>query len=79
MIDSPEQVAGSNDCAFFVIGAFEHWALRRTRDVPKKFDFRQPYDATQFGMEMQQHVFKSIVDGRVDLDAPVLRSMEFFY
>lgn len=79
MIDSPEQAAGSNDCAFFMIGAFTHWALRGTRDVPRKFDFRQPYDANQFGIEMRQHVFNSIVDCKVDLDAPVLRSMELFY
>ena len=79
MIDSPEQAAGSNDCAFFMIGAFTHWALRGTRDVPRKFDFRHPYDANQFGIEMRQHVFNSIVDCKVDLDAPVLRSMELFY
>jgi len=48
MIDSPIQAAVSNDCAFFAIGAFLHWTLRGTRDVPKSFRF------STFGKELRE-------------------------
>ena len=76
ILESLTQAQCSNDCAFFMIGAFTHWVLRGgAKRVPTKLELQEGYDASRFGIEMRQHVFNSIVAKKVDLDSPILRAM----
>ena len=75
LIDSPFQDANSNDCAFFTIGAFAQWVLRATRDVPTKFALPSSCPSSRYGIEMRRHVYMSIMNREVDLEAPILSAM----
>jgi len=67
MMDWQEQAVASNDCAVFALAACAYYVLRDGDSLPSSFEFSNGINAAEFGKGWRRHVFKSIVEERIDL------------
>jgi hypothetical protein len=67
MMDWPDQAVGSNDCAVFTLAACAYYVLRAGNFFPSSCEFSRGMNAAKFGRGWRRHVYKSIINARVDL------------